>query len=172
MRLTVISSVLERSQNRAKDVFVGVVMSNKRLHSHLPRLRGVFVDVGSPALHGEKHLSSPNGSNQKRNGHQEDGFNARGGGCLEIQPLQGWRTAASRLRAWRPREGTRTSLKTLLSCCSCKRRARPCDEDVAQIGLKRIRYLGSVGKGKLPRHFPALQEGEKVQLRSSVVGRP
>ncbi|KFQ72413.1 Zinc finger protein 692, partial [Phaethon lepturus] len=35
--------------------------------------------------------------------------------------------------------GTRASLKTLLSHCSCKRRARPCDEDVAQIGPKRIR---------------------------------
>ncbi|KFV52987.1 Zinc finger protein 692, partial [Gavia stellata] len=36
-------------------------------------------------------------------------------------------------------KGTRASLKTFLSRCSCKRRARPCDEDVAQIGPKRIR---------------------------------
>ncbi|KFQ96268.1 Zinc finger protein 692, partial [Nipponia nippon] len=49
------------------------------------------------------------------------------------------RTAASRLHAWGQREGTRASLKPLLSRCSCKRRARPCDEDVAQIGPKRIR---------------------------------
>uniref|UniRef100_A0A8B9FT26 Zinc finger protein 692 n=1 Tax=Amazona collaria TaxID=241587 RepID=A0A8B9FT26_9PSIT len=39
--------------------------------------------------------------------------------------------------AWRG--GTRASLKPLLSHCSCKRRTRASDEDVAQIGPKRIR---------------------------------
>lgn len=68
--------------------------------------------------------------------------------------------------------GTKASLKMFLSHCSCKRRAQPCDEDVAQIGPKRIRYLGLVGKGKLLCHFPDPWEEEKVQLSCSVVGHP
>ncbi|KFW72131.1 Zinc finger protein 692, partial [Pygoscelis adeliae] len=91
--------------------------------------------------------------------------------CLETHQLRGWRTTASRLCAWGQRGGTRASLKTLLSHCSCKRRARPCDEDVAQIGPKRIRKAAKreillcdfEGCGKIFSNRQSLNHHKKYQ---------
>ncbi|KGL93837.1 Zinc finger protein 692, partial [Charadrius vociferus] len=89
----------------------------------------------------EPSLTSSSPSEEKsgrvRNGCPEDGFNV---GCA-WKPI-GCEVGGPQLldsALGDKKKGTRASLKTFLSHCSCKRRARPCDEDVAQIGPKRIR---------------------------------